>query len=69
MAGDKTGAYRYLASSVETFKPRAQMVAELEAAGFTNVEDASPDLRRRGHLRRVGPGPTPLSRERSERNF
>ena len=38
VARDKTGAYRYLASSVETFKPRAQMKAELEAAGFVNVE-------------------------------
>ena len=38
VARDKTGAYRYLASSVETFKPRAQMKSELEAAGFENVE-------------------------------
>ena len=38
VARDKTGAYRYLASSVETFKPRKQMVAELEAAGFGGVE-------------------------------
>ena len=38
VARDKTGAYQYLASSVETFKPRAQMVAELEAAGFERVE-------------------------------
>ena len=38
VARDKTGAYRYLASSVETFKPRAQMVSELEAAGFERVE-------------------------------
>ncbi|MEL7238368.1 MAG: bifunctional demethylmenaquinone methyltransferase/2-methoxy-6-polyprenyl-1,4-benzoquinol methylase UbiE [Planctomycetota bacterium] len=38
VARDKTGAYRYLASSVETFKPREQMVAELETAGFERVE-------------------------------
>ena len=38
VARDKTGAYRYLASSVETFKPRAQMKSELEAAGFERVE-------------------------------
>ena len=38
VARDKTGAYRYLASSVEMFKPREQMVAELEAAGFEKVE-------------------------------
>jgi demethylmenaquinone methyltransferase/2-methoxy-6-polyprenyl-1,4-benzoquinol methylase len=37
VARDTTGAYRYLASSVETFKPRAAMQAELEAAGFDNV--------------------------------
>ncbi len=37
VARDKTGAYRYLASSVETFKPRQQMVSELEQAGFANV--------------------------------
>lgn len=37
VARDKTGAYRYLASSVETFKPREQMIAELEAAGFDDV--------------------------------
>lgn len=37
VARDRTGAYRYLASSVETFKPRQQMIAELEAAGFENV--------------------------------
>ena len=38
VARDKTGAYRYLASSVETFKPREQMVSELEEAGFANVQ-------------------------------
>ncbi len=38
VARDKTGAYRYLASSVETFKPREQMVSELEEAGFSNVK-------------------------------
>ncbi len=37
VARDKTGAYRYLAQSVETFKPREQMVRELEEAGFANV--------------------------------
>ena len=38
VARDKTGAYRYLASSVETFKPRQQMKAELVAAGFKDIE-------------------------------
>jgi demethylmenaquinone methyltransferase/2-methoxy-6-polyprenyl-1,4-benzoquinol methylase len=37
VARDKTGAYRYLASSVETFKPRGVMQQELEAAGFEKV--------------------------------
>jgi demethylmenaquinone methyltransferase/2-methoxy-6-polyprenyl-1,4-benzoquinol methylase len=37
VARDKTGAYRYLASSVETFKPRHVMQAELEEAGFVDV--------------------------------
>ncbi|MEM7808399.1 MAG: bifunctional demethylmenaquinone methyltransferase/2-methoxy-6-polyprenyl-1,4-benzoquinol methylase UbiE [Planctomycetota bacterium] len=37
VARDKTGAYRYLASSVETFKPRHVMQQELEDAGFVDV--------------------------------
>ncbi len=37
VARDKTGAYRYLASSVETFKPRQVMQSELEEAGFVDV--------------------------------
>jgi len=37
VARDRTGAYRYLASSVETFKPRHVMQAELERAGFAEV--------------------------------
>ena len=37
VARDKTGAYRYLSQSVETFKPRHVMQAELEAAGFEGV--------------------------------
>ncbi|MEM1011744.1 MAG: bifunctional demethylmenaquinone methyltransferase/2-methoxy-6-polyprenyl-1,4-benzoquinol methylase UbiE [Planctomycetota bacterium] len=38
VARDKTGAYRYLASSVETFKPRHVMQQELEDAGFVDVK-------------------------------
>ncbi len=38
VARDRTGAYRYLASSVETFKTRGQMKADLESAGFGDVE-------------------------------
>ena len=35
---DRTGAYRYLSASVETFKTREQMEADLKAAGFAEVE-------------------------------
>jgi len=38
VARDKTGAYRYLASSVETFKTRQQMKADLESARFGEVQ-------------------------------
>ena len=38
VARDRNGAYRYLASSVETFKTRGQMKDDLEAAGFVDVE-------------------------------
>ena len=37
VARDTTGAYRYLASSVETFKTRQEMIADLETAGFADV--------------------------------
>ena len=38
LARDRTGAYRYLSASVETFKTREQMKSEIEAAGFGDVE-------------------------------
>jgi ubiquinone/menaquinone biosynthesis C-methylase UbiE len=38
ISGDKTGAYRYLSASVETFKTREQMKADIESAGFGDVE-------------------------------
>jgi demethylmenaquinone methyltransferase/2-methoxy-6-polyprenyl-1,4-benzoquinol methylase len=37
ISGDAT-AYRYLSASVETFKTREQMKADIESAGFTEVE-------------------------------
>lgn len=38
IARDRTGAYRYLSASVETFSTREQMKADIEAAGFASVE-------------------------------
>ena len=38
ISGDKTGAYKYLPESVNTFIGRQQMVEMLHAAGFTQVE-------------------------------
>ena len=38
IAGDHTGAYRYLSASVETFKTRQQMKADIESAGFDEVQ-------------------------------
>ncbi len=38
IAGDRTGAYRYLSASVETFKSREEMKADIESAGFSGVE-------------------------------
>ena len=38
ISGDKTGAYKYLPESVNTFIGRRQMVEMLQAAGFTQVE-------------------------------
>ena len=37
IAGDRTGAYRYLPRSVDTFIDRGRIVAMLEAAGFADV--------------------------------
>ena len=37
IAGDRTGAYRYLPRSVETFLDRPQIVALLERVGFVDV--------------------------------
>ena len=37
IAGDRTGAYRYLPRSVDTFLDRSQMSHLLERAGFVNV--------------------------------
>ena len=38
IARDRTGAYRYLSASVETFRTREEMQADIESAGFGNVE-------------------------------
>ena len=38
ISGDKTGAYKYLPESVNTFIGRQQMAEMLAAAGFTRVE-------------------------------
>jgi demethylmenaquinone methyltransferase/2-methoxy-6-polyprenyl-1,4-benzoquinol methylase len=38
ISGDKTGAYKYLPESVNTFIGRQQMTAMMTAAGFENVE-------------------------------
>ena len=38
ISGDKTGAYKYLPESVNTFLGREQMVAMMQAAGFEQVE-------------------------------
>jgi demethylmenaquinone methyltransferase/2-methoxy-6-polyprenyl-1,4-benzoquinol methylase len=38
ISGDKTGAYKYLPESVNTFIGRQQMVEMLSTAGFTQVE-------------------------------
>jgi demethylmenaquinone methyltransferase/2-methoxy-6-polyprenyl-1,4-benzoquinol methylase len=38
ISGDKTGAYKYLPESVNTFIGRKQMVEMLQTAGFTQVE-------------------------------
>ena len=37
LSGDKTGAYRYLPKSVETFMSREQMMAMMRDAGFVEV--------------------------------
>ena len=38
ISGDKTGAYKYLPESVNTFLGREQMMAMMRAAGFEQVE-------------------------------
>jgi demethylmenaquinone methyltransferase/2-methoxy-6-polyprenyl-1,4-benzoquinol methylase len=38
ISGDKTGAYKYLPESVNTFIGRQQMVEMMQTAGFTQVE-------------------------------
>jgi len=38
ISGDKTGAYKYLPESVNTFIGREQMVSMMRDAGFENVE-------------------------------
>lgn len=38
LSGDRTGAYRYLPRSIETFESVRTMVARLEAAGAARVE-------------------------------
>lgn len=39
LAGDRSGAYRYLPKSVATFADRRQLVAMMEAAGLTDVSE------------------------------
>jgi demethylmenaquinone methyltransferase/2-methoxy-6-polyprenyl-1,4-benzoquinol methylase len=41
LARDRSGAYRYLPRSVETFLDRQSMVAAMETAGFTDVTHRS----------------------------
>jgi len=38
ISGDKSGAYKYLPKSVESFIDRSQMVSMMQQAGFTDVE-------------------------------
>ena len=38
ISGDKTGAYKYLPESVNTFIGREQMMAMMREAGFSEVE-------------------------------
>jgi demethylmenaquinone methyltransferase/2-methoxy-6-polyprenyl-1,4-benzoquinol methylase len=38
ISGDKTGAYKYLPESVNTFIGRQQMMDMMAVAGFANVE-------------------------------
>ncbi|HEY8666526.1 MAG TPA: class I SAM-dependent methyltransferase, partial [Tepidisphaeraceae bacterium] len=38
ISGDKTGAYKYLPESVNTFITRDRMTEMMRAAGFTQVE-------------------------------
>lgn len=38
ISGDKTGAYKYLPESVNTFIGRDQMLAMMQSAGFTGVQ-------------------------------
>ena len=37
ISGDRTGAYRYLPRSVQTFAQREEMVEMMEEAGFSDV--------------------------------
>jgi demethylmenaquinone methyltransferase/2-methoxy-6-polyprenyl-1,4-benzoquinol methylase len=37
ISGDRSGAYKYLPKSVESFMTTAQMTAALEGAGFAGV--------------------------------
>ena len=37
LAGDRTGAYRYLPRSVATFADRAQLAAMMKDAGFAEI--------------------------------
>ncbi len=44
ISGDKSGAYKYLPKSVETFQDTTQMVREIERAGFSDVRMKSLSL-------------------------
>lgn len=41
LSGDRSGAYRYLPRSIETFLPRAELEARIREAGFENVQQHS----------------------------
>ena len=45
ISGDKTGAYKYLPESVNTFIGRKQMMDMLREAGFQEVQQQPDDLR------------------------
>ncbi len=53
---DRTGAYRYLPRSIDTFEPTRAMVARLRAAGFVDVDARTMNLGGVALYRGVKPG-------------